>query len=53
MRYTTRVDERYLELRGATWRPPLDPESIGKLVIDDRGGRPLIMTGVSMGPVEL
>lgn len=53
MRYTTRVDERYLELRGATWRPPLDPAAISKLVIDDHGGHPLLMTGISMGPVEI
>ncbi|MEU4388625.1 hypothetical protein [Promicromonospora sp. NPDC023805] len=53
MRYTTRVDERYLELRDATWRPPLDPGAISGLVIDDHNDRPLIVTGISMGPVEI
>ncbi|WP_285106392.1 hypothetical protein [Promicromonospora sp. MEB111] len=53
MRYTTRVDERYLELRGATWQPPLDPTAINTLIIDDHRGHPLITTGISMGPVEI
>jgi len=53
MRYTTRVDERYLELRGATWRPPLNPAAISTLIIDDHRDHPLIMTGISMGPVEI
>ncbi|MEV0891647.1 hypothetical protein [Promicromonospora sp. NPDC050262] len=53
MRYTTRVDERYLELRDATWRPPLDPTAVSRLIIDDHHDHPLIMTGISMGPVEI
>lgn len=53
MHYTTRVDEGYLEVRGATWRPPLDPEAIGRLVVDDHGRHPLILAGVNMGPVRI
>lgn len=53
MRYTTRVVEGYLELRGATWRPPLDPDAVARLVSDDHLGHPYIRTGINMGPVDV